>query len=130
MKRSKPNRQLDEPFYDGQIERMSSLAKFPHLPAGKQEIRRALRRISETDGDFITHLISDVVDTATACPTPAELIQRAGAKRHSAHASVGNADCELCHGSGFVTIVRKVALPGLAPYESEFAAACTCRGGK
>jgi hypothetical protein len=128
VKKSKQS--LEDADYDKQVERLSGLPKFPHLPTAQHEIRRALRRISETDIAFIRRLIDDVVDTATVCPTPAELITIAGAKRQRNHTSVGKADCEVCGGSGFVTTVRKVALPGIEPYESEFAAVCTCRGAK
>lgn len=42
----------------------------------------------------------------------------------------GRADCPQCHGSGYVTTTRQVAIAGIAPYETEFAAVCTCRGGR
>jgi hypothetical protein len=128
VKRSKQS--LEDADYDKQVERLSGLPKFPHLPAAQHEIRRALRRISETDIAFIRRLIDEIVDTAAVCPTPAELIQAAGAKRHRVQTTAGKPDCEICGGSGFVTTVRKVALPGIAPYEAEFAAVCTCREGR
>lgn len=119
---------LPDAFYGEEIERLSGLPKYPMLPKAQQELRHALRRISETDANFIHRLMNDVVDTHTTCPTPADLIQMAGAKRQRKQTSVGNADCEVCGGSGFVTTIRAVALPGLAPYEAEFAAVCKCRG--
>jgi hypothetical protein len=119
---------LADVIYDEQVERLSGLSKFPALPKARQELCHALRRITEADGEFLHRLISDVVDTHSVCPTPAELIQLAGAKRHRTRTNLGKADCELCQGSGFVTTIRKVALPGLEPYDAEFAAACTCRG--
>jgi hypothetical protein len=126
----KKSKLLEEEFYDGQIERMSSLEKFPHVPAAKQEVRRTLRRISESDPDFIRHLISYVVDTARVFPTPADLLRMAGEKRQRVQTSIGKPDCKRCGGSGFVTTVRKVSPSGIAPYEAEFAAVCTCRGGR
>jgi hypothetical protein len=126
----KKSSKLPDDFYDKQIERMSGLQKFPLLPMAQKEIRRALRRIAETDGDFITSLISEVVDTATICPTPADLITMAGAKRHRTNTSVGKANCDRCQGSGFVTTVRTVSVPGIQSYETEFAAVCACRGGR
>lgn len=121
---------LADKVYADEIERLSGLAKFPIMPAAQKELGHALRRISETDMNFIHRLISDVVDTHTVCPTPAELIQMAGAKRQRASESFAQPDCEKCEGSGFVTMVRKVRLPGIVPYEAEFAERCTCRGGK
>lgn len=121
---------LDDIQYEKEVERMSALPKFPQIPAAQKELRRALRRISETDIEFIHRLISDVIDQAFTCPTPADLIRIAGEKRARVKTSVGLADCERCDGSGFVTVVRKVTLPGIEPYEAEFAALCTCRGGK
>jgi hypothetical protein len=121
---------LDDAEYEKQVQRLSGLPKFPQLPAAQKELIRGLRRISDTDVGFLHKLISDVVDTATVCPTPSELIQMAGAKRHRTYTSVGKADCPQCEGSGFVTTIRNVALPGLEPYEAEFAAPCQCRGSK
>jgi hypothetical protein len=122
------SKKLADAIYDREIGRMANLTGFPLLPAAQLEYRRVLRRISETDGDFLHKLITDVIDSVTVCPTPAELIQRAGAIRHRARPTAGNAGCERCGGSGFVTTVRQVAIAGIAPYEAEFAAVCTCRG--
>jgi hypothetical protein len=121
---------LDDFTYDKEIERLSALPKFPQMPAAQKELRRALRRISETDIDFLHRLISDVIDQAFTCPTPADLIRIAGEKRARVQTAVGNADCEICHGSGFVTTERQVNIRGVEPYEAEFAALCACRGGK
>lgn len=127
MKKSKL---LADTTYDGEVERLSGLPKFPMLPAAQKELRNALRRISESDADFIHRLISDVVDTHSICPTPAELIQIAGAKRHRKQTSVGRPDCPYCEGSGFVISYRTVAPEGFAPYETSCASVCTCRGGR
>lgn len=119
---------LPDAYYNEEIERISGLVKFPQLPRARQELCHALRRISETDMNFIHRLISDVVDTHSVCPTPAELIQMAGAKRARMKTAVGNADCERCGGSGFITTLRQVSLPGIPAYEAEFASPCICRG--
>jgi hypothetical protein len=126
----KKSSKLPDSFFTNEIERMSGLPKFPLLPAARLEIRRALRRVSETDGTFIHNLITEAVDADTICPTPAELIRRAGEIRHRAHASVGKADCERCHGSGFIRVTRRVRVAGMEPYEAEFSAMCVCRGGQ
>lgn len=117
---------LPDETYDKEIERMSGLSKFPHVPVARQEIRSALRRISESDEDFIHRLISDVIDTHATCPTPAELIQLAGAKRARLHQSVGKRDCERCNGDGFISFTKRVKVAGVE-YETEFAKVCTCR---
>ena len=121
---------LPDSFYDGQIKRMGQLQKFPLATVVQHEIRRALRRISDTDASFIETLITEVVDSNIVCPTPAELIRRAGDIRQRHHTTVGRADCDQCRGCGFIAKVRKVAISGLAPYEAEFAETCGCRGGK
>lgn len=126
----KKSKQLPDKFYDDQIERLSGLPKFPVLPLAQREFRRALRRISDSDGEFIHKLINDVIDSATTCPTPAALLNLAGAKRHRVRGSLGKADCGQCQGTGFVTKTRMVELPGMVPYEAEYAAVCPCRGGK
>ena len=132
MPGSKPKKLLRDAAYDEQIERLSGLPKFPALPKARQELCAALRRISETDLTFIHRLISDVVDTHTSCPTPADLIQLAGAKRHRSmqvnQPTIGDPECPHCHGSGFVSFTRWVRLPNLDPYEADFARACNCRG--
>lgn len=127
MKKSKL---LDDAFYDKQIDRLSGLAKFPAVPEAQKELRRALRRISETNEAFISRLIADVIDTNEKCPTPAELIRRAGEMRALATpTSLGKPDCEFCYGSGFVTVTKRVKIPGLQPYDADAAELCSCRGG-
>lgn len=121
---------LDDSVYEKEVDRLSGLPKYPVLPAAQKELRRALRRISEFDREFLHRLISEVVDSHAVCPTPADLIQLAGAKRHEANKPIGNPDCLKCHGSGFVSFTRKVQIPGMQPYDGEFAAICSCRGGK
>jgi hypothetical protein len=119
---------LEDADYDKQVERLSGLPKFPQVPTAQKEIRRALRRISETDIGFLRKLIDDVVDSAMVCPTPADLIRFAGEKRNRVQTSPGKPDCEACRGSGFVTTVRRVELHGVEPYDADFAAVCKCRG--
>lgn len=121
---------LADKIYEDEAERLSGLPKYPLLPAAQKELRHALRRISETDADFLHRLISEVVDTHTTCPTPADLIQLAGAKRHRTHQSIGNPDCLKCNGSGFVSFTRRVEIPGMEPYDGDFAMVCKCRGLK
>ncbi len=123
MKKSKL---LDDDAYQKQVQRLSGLPKFPQVPAAQGELRRALRRISETDEGFLHKLISDMVDNATVCPTAADLIRFAGEKRSRAAQSVAKPDCEHCGGSGFVSVTRQVHIAGLAPYEAEFAERCKC----
>ena len=127
MKKSKL---LADAVYEKEVDRLSGLPKYPALPAAQKELRRALRRISEFDEDFIHRLITDVVDDSPVCPTPADLIRMAGERRHRTQTSAGKLDCLLCGGSGFVRTVCKVSLPGIAPYDAECSAVCQCRGGK
>ena len=131
MPGSKP-KLLPDSEYEKQVERLSGLPKYPALPAGQKELRAALRRISETDANFLHRLISDVMDTHSTCPTPADLIQLAGAKRHRSmqvnQPTIGDPECPNCHGSGFVSFTHWVRLPNLDPYEADFARACNCRG--
>ena len=119
---------LPDKTYDDQIERMSGLPKFPAYDKARQELRHALRRVSETDLEFIHRLISDVMDTHTSCPTPASLMQMATAKRQRAAqaAHPGLPDCDHCGGSGFVTVTRHVKISGLGEYDADFAERCHC----
>ncbi len=118
---------LPDSTYQDEVERLSGLPKYPSLPAAQKELRHALRRISETDVDFLHRLISDVVDTHTICPTPADLIQMAGAKRNRAQQSGARADCPLCGGDGFVSFTRRVTVAGVGSYDADFATPCECR---
>jgi hypothetical protein len=126
----KKSKLLPDAVYVEEAKRLSGLRKFPAVPSALQELYRAMRRIAEADSDFLHRLISDVVDTATVCPTPAELIQMAGAKRHRQRTSAGRADCSYCEGTGFVITFHMVHPQGFEPYEASFAAVCACRGGK
>ena len=121
---------LPDSAYEKQIERMSGLPKFPVLPGAKQELRHALRRISETDLNFLHRLISDVMDTHTSCPTPASLFQMAGQKRQRAaevaYSVKALPDCERCGGTGFISITRHVKIAGLGEYDADFAERCHC----
>jgi len=117
---------LDEKFYDEQIERLSNLPRFPQVPATKQEYRRVLRRISESDSTFIRRLISDVVDTNEKCPTPAELLRRAGDMRQRNPSPMGNPECDRCGGTGFIHSTRRVNIKGVAPYDAEVSEPCSC----
>ena len=119
---------LPDSFYDKEIERLSGLPRFPLVDAARKEIRRALRRVSETDGEFIRRLITQAVDDDTRCPTPAELIQRAGEIRHRAQASIGKTNCEQCHGTGWIQGVKRFTPAGMEPYDAEVSKPCACRG--
>lgn len=125
---------LRDSVYAEEIERMSGLPKFPTHDKARQELQYALRRISETDGNFLHRLISDVMDTHTSCPSPADLIRMAGAKRQraaqTAAETVAKPDCDHCGGTGFVSVKRLVHISGLDPYESDFAERCHCGGSK
>jgi hypothetical protein len=128
VKKSKRNPSLlADSVYDDQVERLTGLSKFPAMPKARQELIHALRRISDTDADFLHRLISDVVDTHSICPTPADLIRMAGEKRQRVRTSVGKSDCPYCEGTGFVITYRTVSPVGLPPYEASGAARCQCR---
>jgi hypothetical protein len=123
------SKKLSDAIYNQEIERMSHLAGFPHVPNEQLQLRRALRRVTDVDAQFLHRLVSEVVDSSDSCPNPAEFAKRADELRRERRRA-GSVDCPQCHGSGFVTTVRQVELAGIAPYEAEFAAVCNCRGGK
>lgn len=120
---------LGDAFYDEQINRMSGLAKFPHLPDAQKELRRALRRVSSSDREFLYRLVSEIVDTSERCPTPAEVLRRAGEMRQQGMVvTVGDPHCAVCHGSGWESFTRRVNLGGLSEYHADFSQPCKCRG--
>jgi hypothetical protein len=118
---------LDDTFYDEQVERLSSLDKFPLLPIGQKELRQTLRRISDSDRKFIQRLIDELIDTRTVCPKPSDLLAQAAKMRQPQQRSLGNPDCELCHGSGWESVHRAVNPAGLGAYQADVARPCACR---
>jgi hypothetical protein len=123
------SKSLDDAFYDEQVERLSGLDKYPLVPTGQKELRQTLRRISETDRRFIERVISEVVDTRTVCPKPSEIMQYAARLRQPSRKSLGNPDCEVCHGSGWESFVKRVNAAGGHEYDADFARPCRCRAG-
>lgn len=122
---------ITDAVYDSEIERLSGVKGFPHLPKDQADLRKALRRVTDVDADFLHRVVSDVIDAGGGIPKPKEFLERAeNLRRLSARKSAGRADCELCQGSGFVVSFRTVHPSGFEPYDASFAAVCTCRGGK
>jgi hypothetical protein len=119
---------LPDTFYDEQVGRLSGLDKYPAIPVGQHELRRALRRISETDRKFIERLIGEIIDTRTVCPKPLELTEEAERLRRPQYKPLGNPACAVCNGSGWESLTRRVR-PGGHEYEAEFARPCKCRVG-
>jgi hypothetical protein len=120
-------KKLSDATYDQEIERMSHLTGFPHVPKEQLQLRRALRRVTDVDGQFLHRLVSDLIDSSETCPTPDELGKRAEELRRE-HKSAGRADCPKCHGSGFVSFTRRVEVPGMEPYVADLNFVCRCRG--
>jgi hypothetical protein len=117
---------LDEKIYHQELDRLESLHKFPQLPAFRQEMIRAMRRITECDKEFLHRLVTYFVDHADVCPTPHELIQAAGELRSRHEKSLGNPSCMKCGGTGWVRSVRTVRVPGMTPYDADCAERCGC----
>ena len=122
-------KKLSDATYEQEIQRMSNLTGFPHVPKEQLPLRRALRRVTDVDAQFLHRLVSDVVDSSDTCPKPEELVQRADELRRE-HRSAGATDCPKCHGSGFVSFTRRVEVPGMEPYVADLNFVCRCRGLK
>jgi|GEM_PF-4328160 len=107
--------------------RFSGLPGFPFEESGRNELARVLRRITQTDFQFLDQVITTIMDKAKVCPTPAEVLEIAGEKRYDPNQPIGDPDCPQCHGVGFVGSTQLVAIGGLAPYEADVAVRCQCR---
>jgi hypothetical protein len=121
----KPKLLNDSDYYE-ELDRMRMMKRFAEMPAAKQELIRALRKITETDKSFLHNLITFFIDNCEKCPTPRELYERAGLMREAMRGPLGNADCPDCHGTGWIQTVRTVRLPGMEPYEADCSQRCTC----
>jgi hypothetical protein len=118
---------LSDEFYGKQFERLSGLTGFPMVPAAQTDLKRALRRITDTDANFLHRLITRFVDgPGGRCPTPAELVQSAGQSREKGHKPLGSPSCMACNGTGWVSFRKMVSVAGAEPYEAEFARRCAC----
>jgi hypothetical protein len=115
---------LEDKIYHAELERLGGLRKFPEVPAFKQEMIRAMRRITECDKEFLHRLVTYFVDNADICPTPHELIQAAGDLREKK--PLGSASCLKCGGTGYVHSVRTVRISGMEPYDADFSERCAC----
>jgi hypothetical protein len=118
---------LADDFYAEQLERLSGLQGFPLMPAAQADMKRALRRVSETDGQFLHRLVTQFVDDPSGrCPKPGELIAQAGQWRQHEKKSLGNPACMKCGGSGWISVTRMVQVSGMQPYSADFAERCQC----
>ena len=118
-------RPADDKFFNDELDRMRMLKRFPELPTARQEMVRTLRHISE-NRNFLHELVTFFVDSCDRCPTPHELRERAGIMRSAEAKSMGNPNCEDCHGTGWITTTRKVEISGMQPYEAEASKRCRC----
>jgi hypothetical protein len=118
---------LVDDFYTNQLERLSGLQGFPLMPAAQVDLKRALRRVSETDEQFLHRLVTQFVDDpAGKCPKPGELIALAGQWRHHEKKSLGNPACLKCNGTGWVSGTKMVEVAGMDPYEADYSIRCQC----
>jgi len=123
------SKSLSDAFYDTQVERLSSLDRFPLLPAGQKELRQTLRRVSNNDPKFVERLISGLVDSRTISPKPTEILQYAAELRQSMESSrpSGDPNCPKCHGSGWESFVKPVKVGEMPQYDAAFSRRCYCR---
>lgn len=124
-------KKLDNGTYEREIQRMSHLRGFPHVPRAQLDLRRAMRRITDCDSVFLHRLIGEILAAGDTCPTPHELQERAsGMRRRSTSGGGGRVDCPECHGTGYVHRTRMVNPPSLPPYEADVSERCRCTSVK
>jgi hypothetical protein len=122
-------RPLKDEVYGAELDRMRAMVRFPELPSLRQQMIRVMRATTN-NRDFLHALITYFVDHSEQCPTPTELSERANVMRTSEAKPQGSSTCMKCGGTGWVQGTKMVTVAGMPPYEAEFAAVCTCRGGK
>lgn len=120
------SRLLSDEIYNDELDRMRMMKRFAEVPAARQEMIRALRRVSQNDKLFLHDLITFFIDNAERCPTPHELIERAGIMRASKSKPLGSPACEKCYGTGYIHTTRIVKISGMEPYEAECSMRCDC----
>jgi hypothetical protein len=122
-----PKKFITDEIYHEEMDRLRMLAKFPEVPVNQQDMIRTLRRISETDKQFLHDLISYFVDNATLCPKPHDLFDRASAMRTTGQKPLGNPACLKCNGTGWVHFTKHVdPLHDGIGYEADYSARCKC----
>jgi hypothetical protein len=117
---------LSDDVYEKELDRMRMLKRFPEMPSARQETIRVMRRITSESRSFLHELITFFVDNAERCPTPHELIERAGIMRATENKPLGDPACLRCTGTGYVRGTRMVTVPGMEPYEADYSARCAC----
>lgn len=118
---------LADKVYSEEMERLAGLAGFPLVPAAQADLKRALRRVAESDLKFLHKLITQFVDDPSGrCPKPGEVLHLAGQWRQTEQKPLGNPACLKCNGSGWVSSTKRVKVPGMPPYDAECAERCEC----
>ncbi|HEY6371529.1 MAG TPA: hypothetical protein VIX37_13195 [Candidatus Sulfotelmatobacter sp.] len=117
---------LTDTVYGQELDRLRMLQGFPEVPAARQGMVRALRRIT-CEKSFLHELVTYFVDNAERCPAPEELSQRAGILRASGERKpLGSVSCLKCNGTGWVHFTKTITAGGMEPYEAEFCLRCAC----
>lgn len=124
----KARRMLADTAYEMELSRLAHLKEFPHIPILQRELVRAMRTVTETDGEFLHRLITSLIDNNVDCPRPADIIAAADRARAVRYKPPGDPGCEDCHGSGFRQVTRRVHVHGVEPYTADAAEICKCRG--
>lgn len=124
------SQQLKDAVYYDELDRMRSLKRFPEVPVARQEMVRVMRDIATENRVFLHDLITFFVDECDRCPTAHELRERAATMRAAKAGPLGKKNCPQCGGDGWVRGVKMVKVSGMAPYEAEYSAVCSCRGGQ
>jgi len=100
----------------GEIRRMSGLRQYPTSIAAKAELKTAL-----ATAKTLRHArasIDRIMESATFCPTPAEIRQAVDATP----ADICTVNCDLCGGSGWYHIEMENSVHGCM-------VCCTCAAG-
>ena len=67
--------------------------------------------------------VNDWLKENNVCPVPKSIYD---AWRPPMPVSEWNTGCKICGGTGWIHFTKRVAIPGLAPYDADYAKRCEC----
>ena len=106
-----------------QLNRMSGLRGFPQgkdNPAFESLVDAMLTAPSLA---AMERFVDEWLKENDVCPVPKSIYD---AFKPPAPVSEWNTGCQICGGTGWISFTKRVAIPGLKPYDADSAKRCEC----